>query len=463
MQFLSESMLISLLALFLALGGAFVALDWLNAFTNKHLVFDIAQHGMFLYLLLFALLIGAFAGIYPAFVISSYKPSSILKGQQGAPGGRATMRKALVVAQFAISIILIIATMITFQQLQYMNSRDLGYNRDQVVTLRFFNELAPSYDAFYNELIKHSAIQNISRSSRIPTGRVLDSQGSAKIQKGDSLANTDVVLKNIRVDEEFFNTYEIPFVAGRNFSKSVKTDDSLAFVLNESAVAMMGMSPEEILTRDFEYGGVKGRVIGVVRDFHFESLHEPIVPLVFHAGSYGNLSIQIAGDKMQDALSHVEKTWRSFIPHRPFEYSFLSEQYKNLYLSERRQGQLFIVFSGLAIFIASLGLFGLATFNTLQRIKEIGIRKVLGASVGNIVQLLSREMIVLIMIANLIAWPLAWYFTDQWLSTFAYRIGLPVLVYVLASFVAGMIALLTVSSQTLRAAMSNPAHTLRNE
>jgi putative ABC transport system permease protein len=175
------------------------------------------------------------------------------------------------------------------------------------------------------------------------------------------------------------------------------------------------------------------------------------------------MSVQIAGNKMQDALNHIEKTWKSFIPHRPFEYSFLSEQYKNLYLAERRQGQLFMVFSGLAIFIASLGLFGLATFNTLQRIKEIGIRKVLGASVGNIVSLLSKEMIILVLIANLIAWPLAWYFTDQWLSSFAYRIELPVFVYIVASVCAVLIALLTVSTQTIRAAMSNPALTLRNE
>jgi putative ABC transport system permease protein len=462
-QFLSESLLITFLALALALGIATISIGWLNAFTQKSLSLNVWHDGMWLYLLGAAIFIGIFAGIYPAFVISSFRPATILKGQPGTKG-RAGMRKALVVSQFAISIVLIIATLITFKQLQYMNNRDLGYNKDQVITLQYFNELGPSYDAFHNELLKHSAIGNASLSSRIPTSRLLDSQGSAQVQKGDTLANTGVMLKNIRIDHEFFETYQIPLVAGRNFSKSIKTDDSLAFILNESAVEMIGMSADELLSRDFQYGGVKGRVVGVVKDFHFESLHEPIVPLVFHpARFYGNISVRISGNQMQDALQHIEKVWKNFLPHRPFEYSFLSMQYEQLYLAEKKQGQLFIAFSGLAIFIASLGLFGLATFNTLQRLKEIGIRKVLGASVGNIVQLLSREMIMLILVANLIAWPIAWYFTDQWLSGFAYRIDADVLLYLLAAFIALTIALLTVGSQTMKAAMTNPSQTLRNE
>ncbi|HEX8039546.1 MAG TPA: FtsX-like permease family protein, partial [Chryseosolibacter sp.] len=196
---------------------------------------------------------------------------------------------------------------------------------------------------------------------------------------------------------------------------------------------------------------------------HFESLHEEIVPVIFHIGQYGNISIKAAGNNMQDVVAHIEKIWKEFVPERPFEYNFLSMQYAQLYNAEKKQGQLFIVFSGLAIFIASLGLFGLATFNTLQRIKEIGIRKVLGASVGNIVQLLSKEMIILIFIANVIAWPIAWYFTDEWLQSFAYHIDNSFLLYIFAAAVAVAIALITVSAQTIKAAMSNPANTLRNE
>lgn len=463
-QFLSESILISFLALLLSLALTTLALDWLNNFTGKELTLNLFGDGMLLYLAGFAIVIGVFAGIYPAFVISSFRPATILKGQQGAVRGKAGLRKVLVVLQFSISIVLIIATMITFSQLQYLNNRDLGYNKDQIITLQFFGELGQSYDAFYNELEKHADIRNVARSSRTPTGRLLDSQGAARVQKGDSLANTDVTLKNISVDHEFFDTYGIEFVAGRNFSRNVKSDDSLGFILNEAAVAMMGLTPDEILTRDFQYGNVKGRVLGVVRDFHFESLHEPIVPMVFHsARSFGNISVQVAGGKMQNALAHIEKVWKEFLPHRPFEYKFLSQQYERLYTSEKKQGQLFIAFAGLAIFIASLGLFGLTTFNTLQRIKEIGIRKVLGASVGNIVRLLSTEMVILILLANIIAWPVAWYFSSEWLSTFAYRIDNNFWLYVVAAIAALVIALLTVGAQTVKAALSNPSETLRNE
>ena len=239
----------------LAICIAAISIGWLNEFTQKSLTLNVWQDGMWLYLGGTAIFIGIFAGIYPAFVMSSFRPATILKGQPGTKG-KGALRRALVVSQFAISIVLIIATLITFQQLQYMNNRDLGYNKDQIVTLQYFSELGSSYDAFYNELLKHSAIANASRSSRTPTSRLLDSQGSAQVQKGDTLANTGVMLKNIRIDHEFFETYQIPFVAGRNFSKSIKTDDSLEFILNESALEMIGMSQDEIIYRDFQYGRV---------------------------------------------------------------------------------------------------------------------------------------------------------------------------------------------------------------
>ena len=464
-QYLSESVLIALLALVLSLGINLLALDWLNGFTGKTLSLSFRENAMLFTLLAgFTFIIGIVAGLYPAFVISSFRPATILKGGQGpSPRGKAGLRKVLVVTQFAISITLIIATLITFRQLQYLNSRSLGYNKDQVIILSYYSELDSQYDAFYNQLLGQAVIRNAGRSSRIPTDRLLDHRGSAQVQLSDSMVNTNVVIKNVLIDHEFFDTYEIPFVTGRNFSKEVKTDDSLAFILNESAVAMIGLSPEEILIRDFQYGGVRGRVIGVVRDFHFESLHEPIVPVIFQRGGYSEISVQVAGNNMQEAIEHIGKVWNEFLPHRPFEYNFLSMQYEQLYNAEKKQGQLFIVFSGLAIFIASLGLFGLATFNTLQRIKEIGIRKVLGASVGNIVRLLSREIIVLIFMANLVAWPVAWYFSSEWLNTFAYRIENDFSLYVIAAAAAILIALITVGAQTIKAAMSNPASTLRTE
>lgn len=464
-QYLSESVLVSLLAMTLSLGLAFIGLDWLNAFTQKSLSFNFFQAPTLLIgLIIVSIVIGLLAGIYPAFIVSGFKPALTLKGQQGSAKGKGTIRKILVVSQFSISIVLLIATAITIQQLNFLNSRDLGFDKDQVVTLGYFRELDPSYEAFQNELLRSSAIKNAGRSSRVPTGRLLDSQGAPRIAMGDSLVNTSVSTKNVRIDEGFFPTYGMEIVAGRNFSKSIETDDSIAFIINETAARAYGFnSPEDGIDKDFGYGGVNGKLIGVVKDFHFESLHQDIIPIVFHHGRFNAISVKIAGGNLQQGLQQIEKVWNQFLPNRPFEYQFLDERYRQLYEAEQSQGQLFAVFSGLAIFIACLGLFGLATFNTLQRVKEIGIRKVLGASVPNILRLLSTEIVVLIIVSNVIAWPVAWYLMGQWLDSFAYHINMNLLIYLISGIVAVLIALVTVSTQTVKAAMTNPSSTLRYE
>ena len=466
-QYLSESILTAVLALIFAVGIAFGALSSLNTFTNKQLSLDLLHNvPLGIGLILFALVIGTLAGIYPAFVISSFKPALTLKGQQGMAPGKSFLRKGLVVSQFTISIILIIATLVIFRQLDYLNSRSLGYDRNQVVTLPYYGELAANYDAFYNELTRSTAIKNVARSSRIPTGRLLDSYGSARVLKGDSLVDAQVDLKTIITDTEFFDTYGIAISQGRKFSKDILTDDSLAFIINEAAAKEIGWkNPEEYLEKEFLYADVKGKLIGIVEDFNFESLHQQIRPMIFwqRPDNYNALSIKINSDAMKEGLAQLEKVWKSFLPARPFDYQFLSERYRSLYEAEQKQSQLFTAFAGLAIFIASLGLFGLATFNTMQRIKEIGIRKVLGASIPNILTLLSKEIIILIIAANVVAWPLAWYFMNKWLDTFAYHIDMDVLVYILAAVAAILIALITVSAQTIKAAMSNPAKTLRYE
>lgn len=465
-QYLSESIVIALVALLFAIAIGWTGLGWLNTFTGKELSLDLFQHPLLLAgLALFALIVGVMAGIYPAFIIASFKPALTLKGQQGATKGKGGIRRILVVSQFAISIALIIATMITFEQLDYLNKRDLGYSREQVVTLPFYGELDRSYDAFHNELTKSSTIEHVGRSSRIPTGRLLDSYGDPRVMKGDSLVPAGD-LKTIAVDNEFFDTYHIKMIAGRGFSKDIPTDDSLAFIINEAAVRQIGWDdPEQGVGKDFQFNETRGKLIGVVSDFHFESLHQRIVPMVFipRRNNLRRLSVSIAGNNLQEGIQHLEKVWKSFLPERPFEYQFLSERYRLLYEAEQKQGQLFTTFAGLAIFIASLGLFGLATFNTLQRVKEIGIRKVLGASVTSLLALLSKEIILLILAANLLAWPVAWYLMKQWLGTFAYHIDMNVMAYILAAIGATLLALLTISAQTIRAAMANPSNTLRYE
>jgi putative ABC transport system permease protein len=466
-QYLSESVVTSLLALLLSAAISLLTIESLNAFTDKQLTLDLMHNPVLgVGLILFALAVGILAGIYPAFVISSFRPAITLKGQTGMAPGKSFLRKGLVVAQFSISIVLIIGTLIIFKQLDFLNSRSLGYNKDQVITLPYYSELADSYDAFYNELTKVTTIQNVARSSRVPTGRLLDSYGSPRVLQGDSLVGVDVDMKSISTDTEFFDTYGVAISSGRVFSKNIATDDSLAFIINEAAAKDIGWeNPEDYIDREFQYADVTGKLIGIVKDFHFESLHQQITPMIFlqRSNNFNSLSVNISGTEMKQGLEHLEKVWKSFLPARPFEYQFVSERYRDLYAMEQKQSQLFTVFAGLAIFIASLGLFGLATFNTLQRIKEIGIRKVMGASVTNILTLLSKEIIILVLVANLIAWPVAWYFMNQWLDTFAYHIKMDGVLYILAACMAIVVAIITVSTQAIKAAMSNPAKTLRYE
>lgn len=466
-QYLSESILIALFALALAGVLAALALPWMNSFTHKSIVFHPTAHwpvaaGM----VIFACVIGILAGAYPAFVIAAFRPAAVLKGQVASVKGKGSIRRVLVVSQFAISVVLMIATAVTVQQLGYLNARNLGYDKDQVITLREYPELTENYDAFYNELTRFSTIRNTGRSSRLPTTRLLDSRGEVSVTRGDSLVSTGVELKYVAVDHEFFPTYGVSLAAGRFFSRSIPSDDSLAFMINEAAARKIGWTTNEAgIGKDFLYGDVKGKLIGIVKDFHFESLHQQITPMVFFLGrgGYGNLSVKIDGANFQQGIADLEKKWKEFLPMRPFDYQFVSDRYRLLYEEDQKQSQLFTLFSGIAILIACLGLFGLATFNTLQRIREIGIRKVLGASVPDILALLSREIVVLVLVANLIAWPVAWFLMERWLSTFAYHIDMSLLVYGLAAVSAVLVALITVSAQTLKAAWTNPANTLRYE
>lgn len=465
-QYLSESILITVIALFFALAVGAAGLEWLNSFTGKSIsLTKILDWKLLSGVVVFAIVLGLLAGIYPAFIISGFKPALTLKGMGTSGKGNINLRRGLVVVQFSISIVLVIATLLTFQQLNYLNSRELGYNKDMLISLPNYSELNNQYDAFYNEVTSSSRIRNVARSSRIPTGRLLDSYGSASIMQGDSLAATPVNLKTLAIDDAFFDTYDIEMAAGRNFSKNILTDDSLAFIVNEAAAKEFGWTDlKDHIDQEFLYAGTRGKLIGIVKDFHFESLHQRITPMIFvNSARFNVLSIRIEGGSVQASIEELEKHWKAFLPGRPFDFQFLSEQHRALYEAEHKQSTLFTTFSFLAIFIASLGLFGLATFNVTQRLKEIGIRKVLGASVTQVLSLLSRETVILIVAANVIAWPVAWYLMREWLNTFAYHIEMNLVVYIIAAIAAVILALATVSIQSLRAATSNPAKTLKYE
>jgi putative ABC transport system permease protein len=371
----------------------------------------------------------------------------------------------LVVVQFAISIILIICTVVVFEQLRYMQSKSLGFNRDHVVTLSYNSSLTSKYQSFKTALLANSNIKDIARSSRIPTGRLLDAMGS-QINRGDSLTPTQADIKFIVADEDYLSTYAVKVVAGRNFYKTQGTDTS-AFLINEAATKVLGLkSPEDAVGKQFQYGGRKGELVGVFNDFHFESLHQRILPLVMfiprNQNNYGRMSVKISGN-VPAALSHLENTWKKFLPDIPFEYSFLDQRYKKLYESEQRQKSIFTTFAFIAIFIACLGLFGLSAFAISQRVKEIGIRKVLGASINSIVLLLSKDFLILVGIAAFFGFIIAWYAMNKWLQDFAYRIHIQWWIFIIAGIITAVVAFLTISIQAIKAATTNPVKNLRTE
>lgn len=468
-QFLSESILISYIALLVAAALTWLCLPWVNSVTGLELsIKSLLLPSVLVPVLLMPLLVGLISGVYPALFMSSFQPSKVLKGLFKAGSGSISFRKALVVIQFSVSIVLLISTAIVFQQLHYMQNASLGFSKEQVVTMGYDNGLDKTYLSFRNRLLQDSRILQITRSTRIPGGRLLDEQGAAT-ENGDSLRPVSADIKYVAIDHDFLKTYNIPIVAGRDFSRDYATDTT-AYVLNVAATKALGYTkPKEMVGKNFAYAGVKGRVIGIMGDFNFESMHQQIVPLVLIMPSsgyntgYNNISIKIAGRDINGALASLEKTWKSFLPQVPFEYTFLDDKFDQLYKSEQKQGSLFTCFAGIAIFIACLGLLGLSAFSISQRVKEIGVRKVLGASIGSIVGLLSRDFLKLVAIAALIAFPIAWYTMHNWLLDFAYRITIQWWVFLVAGVLAAGVALITISFQAIRAALSNPVNSLRSE
>jgi putative ABC transport system permease protein len=467
-QFLSESVLLSWVAILIAFGLLYLTLPTLNKLSGQQISTDILMKWQILVpVFLTPFVVGILSGLYPALFMSSFQPIKTLKGLVKAGGTNISFRKVLVIVQFAISIVLIITTAIVFQQLHYMQKKSLGFDKEHIVVIPYNGALNDKYEAFRTDLLSNSNFKNSTRTSRIPTGRLLDDMG-AYVLSGDSMKATNTDIKFVSVDYDFVPTYGISMAAGRNFSREYGTD-TLSFVLNESAVKSIGWkSPQEAVGKDFKYGNTKGHIIGVIKDFHFESMHQSIVPLVLcmfppSAYYFNNLSVKFSGNNIAASLSYLENTWKKFLPEIPYQYVFLDENFDKLYEAEQRQGNIFTIFACIAIFIACLGLFGLSAFAITQRIKEIGIRKVLGADVSTIVTLLSKDFLKLVFIAAIIAFPVAWYFMHKWLQDFAYRINMPWWIFIVAGIIASIIALFTISFQAIKAAVANPVKSLRTE
>ncbi|GAB5472846.1 MAG: ABC transporter permease [Maribacter sp.] len=457
-QFVRESTMVCVIAFFLTIMLSALLLPFFNDMAGKTVsqsVFVNPDYLVFLFGV--AILIGILSGVYPAFVLSSFKPIDVLKGSFSGGLKGVRLRKGLVVVQFAISITLIIGTIIIYNQMDFMRNQDLGFNKEQTLLLNSAN----------NEL--KDAIENLpgvtstSRVSSIPGGdnditysKIVNVDGNQQI----------VAIDAYYIDFEAMTQFELKLVAGRGFSRDFSTDSTEAMVINEKAVKLLGYpSPKDVLGAKFEQGERSGKVVGVVQDFHFKSLKEDIKPLTIRIdlGRLGNLAVKLKPQDVLSTVASIEEKWKALEPKKPFEYYFLDEYFDRQYRSEVRFGNLIFNFSLLAIIISCFGLFGLTAYSAVQRRKEIGIRKVIGASVIDIVRLLSKDFLRLIGIAFLIASPLAWLAMDSWLTSFAYRIEIKWWVFGFAGVSAFSITLLTVGFHALKAAFVEPVESLRTE
>jgi len=472
-QFIGESAVFSTLSLLLALILVFLFLPTLNTLTGQFVRFeDLGRAEIFLSLIGIVLLVGLLSGSYPALFLSAFQPANVLKGtlKSGTKGG--LFRKILVVAQFGISIILIVCTIILNKQLHYIQKRPLGFKKDQIVVIRNSDRqrnIAPLKE----ELLSNPNISGVTSSLQLPSSIGMYNNVTWEGAVGEE--QTEIIHN--RVDYDFLDTYEIELLAGRNFSKEYPSDlgggqapdSTRSIIINEEAVRRFGWE-DPIGKRVIQVYGERRiyfTVIGVVKDFHFSSLRNPIKPMNFFLSPDSNryISAKMLSQDISGTLKFIEETWKKLAPESPIEYFFLDTVFESRYRSEERLQRLFSYFSGLAIFIACLGLFGLASFAAEQRTKEIGIRKVLGASETSLIFLLSKEFTLLVLIANLVAWPLAYLAMHNWLEGFAYRIQLNSHLgfFLLASAMALFIAWLTVSFQAIKVSLVNPIKSLRYE
>jgi putative ABC transport system permease protein len=469
-QFIGESFMITTLGMIAALLIAYILLPYFNQLSGKELERPVLfQTPTLLVLLATGLVVSAAAGSYPALVLSNLKVISMLKAGFRFTSGRSGIRKSLIVFQFAISIFLLIATTIVLQQLSYIRSKDLGYNKDHIVVLPVDAQIQPKYDELKKSFTNHTLVKNVTAAYEEPT----DIGWGDGINYGEGATAKSITVNAIPVDEDFIKTMGIHIVAGNDFSLTdVQQFDTsnnsanlhYAFMMNESAVKAMGWTPEEAINKKISKGA-PGTVKAVVKDFHFRSFHNPITPLVIFLDKRGpqKLFVKISGDNIPAALQHLESNWKQRVTHRPFEYHFLDEDYEALYKTEQRTAGIFSTFSMLAIVLACLGLFGLTAYAVVQRTKEIGIRKILGAGIPDIISLLSKDFLLLVLIAVVVASPLAWYSANKWLQDFTYRIDIEWWVFIVAGVAAIGIALLTISVQAIKAALANPVKSLRTE
>jgi ABC-type antimicrobial peptide transport system permease subunit len=461
-QFLGESIFLSVISLLLALLLVELFLPAFNALAEKELTLNNLNPRTFAAALMgIALLTGLVSGGYPAFFLSAFHPAKVLKSVGvSAPKGTSRFRKTLIVIQNTLAVFLIILTIVIYRQLDYVQKKDLGFDKDQILSIMGRGRFAYDIEGAKRELLDHPNILQVTK-SKPPASQFiwLTSDVSWEGKRPDE----ELMVGEQLVGYDYLETFDMEMVQGRYFSREFATDSS-AYILNETAAKRMGLS--EPLGKRLTFEGVEGNIIGVIKDFHCSSLHEPVPPLIFKF--YGEVHhwyvcIKMSPEGISETLSFLEGKWKEFVPGRPSRYRFLDETIDTFYQSERTVGAIIRYFALLAIFISCLGLFGLASFSAERRTREIGIRKVLGATVTNIFKFMTSEFIILIVIANLIAWPAAYVVMNRWLQNFAYQATMGIEIFVLSGFLALLIALLSVGYQALRVATADPVKSLRYE
>ena len=465
-QFLSESIITAVISLLIALVIVFLVLPKFNQFVGRDLSLNIMENiSLFFSLFLITIFVGFISGIYPAVFLSAFKAVRVLKGNLDRGKKGLSFRTVLVVFQFATSIILIICVGVVSGQLNYMRTRNLGFDEEHVVVLPSSPAIGERLEAFKSRLLRNPNILSVSAAKRVPSGRLLDS-AEARVLSGETSQPITFRIAQLRVDYDYIPTFKMEMAAGRNFSREMGTDADQAFILNETAARRIGWkSPEEAVGKGFGYGLRKGQIIGVVKDFHFESLHQEISPIVMFISStdLSQISIRISSQNIPQTMALLKDTWAELRPDYPFSYYFIDENFDQLYRSEENLQRIFSYFAFLSVVIGCLGLFGLASYSAERRTKEIGIRKVLGASATGLVGLLSKEFTKWVLLANVIAWPMAYLVMSRWLQNFAYRSGIGLGTFLLAGGLAWMIAFLTVCYQVIKASLADPVKALKYE
>jgi putative ABC transport system permease protein len=472
LQFLGETLLLTFISVVFAAALTSLLLPTLNAFTEKEITFNIfTSPGLLLLLLGLLLVVGILAGLYPALVLANFKPVSVLKGglvSDSGPGKTPWLRHSLIVLQFSLSVFLIICAVVVYQQVSFLHNKDLGFNKDQIMFFEMRGDnLYQNYETFKTELLKNPNVASVSIGYGFP-GDATAGDGIYITRNGERVNHP---VTHLMVDYDYINTLGLTLVAGRGLTKDFPTDKDAAFVINETAVKELGFeTPQKALGQKMEWKMwaekdtlKKGEVVGVVKDFHFKSLFDKMDPTILQIfpGANWKVAVKLKSSNVAGAIDHVKNIWDDFSPEYPIEYKFMDDNFEVMYKSEDKLKTLLWIFTGMAIFVGCLGLYGLAAYAAERRKKEIGIRKILGAETSSIVALLSQEFLKLVLIAAVIAMPLAWYAMRHWLQDFAYRIDIPLWVFGAAVILAGVVAFLTVSYQALRAATLNPVKNLR--